>query len=99
MDILLEEEKIPVREEVQGFCDILGFDPLYLANEGKVIAFVNEEDTDKVLAVMREHKYGKEARIIGKVIDKAIGEVGLRTSIGGIRIVDMPQGEQIPRIC
>lgn len=97
--ILLEEDNIPVREEVRGFCDILGFDPLYLANEGKLIAFVNEEDTDKVLDIMRKNKYGKDARVIGKVIDKAIGEVGLKTEIGGIRIVDMPQGEQIPRIC
>lgn len=97
--ILLEEENIPVREEVRGFCDILGFDPLYLANEGKAVVFVNEEDTDKVLEVMHRYEYGKNACVIGKVIDKAIGEVGLRTSVGGIRIVDMPQGEQIPRIC
>lgn len=97
--ILLEEDAIPVREEVRGFCDILGLDPLYLANEGKLIAFVNDEDTDKVLDIMRRNKYGKHAKVIGKVVDKAIGEVGLRTAVGGIRIVDMPQGEQIPRIC
>lgn len=97
--ILLEEDSIPVREEVQGFCDILGFDPLYLANEGKLVAFVDQEDTENVLATMHKFEYGKNARVIGKVIDKAIGEVGLRTAIGGIRIVDMPQGEQIPRIC
>ena len=97
--ILLDEKSIPVRDEVRGFCDILGFDPLYLANEGKLIAFVNEEDTDKVLATMHANQYGQNARVIGKVIDKAIGEVGLKTEIGGIRIVDMPQGEQIPRIC
>ena len=97
--ILLEEEAIPVREEVRGFCDILGFDPLYLANEGKLVAFVNEEDTKAVLEAMRTFACGENATVIGKVIDKAKGEVGLRTSIGGIRIVDMPQGEQIPRIC
>lgn len=97
--ILLEEDAIPVREEVRGFCDILGLDPLYLANEGKLIAFVNDEDTDRVLDIMHNNKYGTNAKVIGKVIDKAIGEVGLRTSVGGIRIVDMPQGEQIPRIC
>lgn len=97
--VLLDEEAIPVREEVRGFCDILGFDPLYLANEGKLVAFVDEEDTEKVLSIMREFEYGKNARVIGKTLDKAIGEVGLRTVIGGIRIVDMPQGEQIPRIC
>ena len=97
--ILLEEEAIPVREEVRGFCDILGFDPLYLANEGKLIAFVNDEDTEKVLSVMHKYEYGRHACVIGSVIDKAVGEVGLRTAVGGIRIVDMPQGEQIPRIC
>lgn len=97
--ILLEEDAIPVREEVRGFCDILGLDPLYLANEGKLIAFVNDEDTDRVLDIMHKNKYGINAKVIGKVIDKAIGEVGLRTAVGGIRIVDMPQGEQIPRIC
>ena len=97
--ILLEEEAIPVREEVRGFCDILGFDPLYLANEGKLVAFVNNEDTEKVLSVMHGFEYGKNACVIGKVVDKAIGEVGLKTAVGGIRIVDMPQGEQIPRIC
>ena len=97
--ILLEEEAIPVREEVRGFCDILGFDPLYLANEGKLIAFVNDEDTEKVLSVMHKYEYGRHACVIGRVIDKAVGEVGLRTAVGGIRIVDMPQGEQIPRIC
>ncbi len=97
--ILLEEEAIPVREEVRGFCDILGFDPLYLANEGKLLAFVDEKDTDIVLNAMHANPYGKDAKVIGKVIDKARGEVGLKTTVGGIRIVDMPQGEQIPRIC
>ena len=97
--ILLEEDTIPVREEVRGFCDILGFDPLYLANEGKLIAFVDANDTEKVLSIMHKYEYGKNASVIGKVIDKAIGEVGLKTTVGGIRIVDMPQGEQIPRIC
>ena len=97
--ILLEEDSIPVREEVRGFCDILGLDPLYLANEGKLIAFVNDEDTDRVLDIMHKNKYGTNAKVIGRTIDKAIGEVGLRTAVGGIRIVDMPQGEQIPRIC
>ncbi len=97
--ILLEEESIPVREEIKGFCDILGFDPLYLANEGKLIAFVEAEDTEKVLDIMHSCKYGKNAKVIGKVINKAKGEVGIKTPVGGIRIVDMPQGEQIPRIC
>ncbi len=97
--IIIDEEKIPVRKEVKGFCDILGFDPLYLANEGKMIVFVNPKDTAAVLQVMHENRYGKNACMIGTTNDKSCGEVGLRTIIGGIRIVDMPAGEQIPRIC
>lgn len=97
--VLIEEEKIPVRPEVQGVCDILGFDPLYLANEGKVIAFCAPQDTEKVLAVMHDHRYGQEARVIGHTTDAAAGQVGMRTSIGGIRVVDMPLGNLVPRIC
>ena len=84
---------------VQGVCDILGFDPLYLANEGKVIAFCAPQDTEKVLAVMHDHRYGQEARVIGHTTDAAAGQVGMRTSIGGIRVVDMPLGNLVPRIC
>lgn len=97
--ILLEEEELPIRSSVQGFCDILGFDPIYLANEGKLVAFVDEADAEKVLAVMHENKYGKDAKIIGEVLATPQGEVGLQTSLAGIRVIDMPQGEQIPRIC
>ena len=97
--ILLEEEAVPVRPAVQGFCDILGFDPLYLANEGKLVAFVEAEDAEAILTVMQQSPYGKDARIIGSVVENAHGDVGLRTAVGGIRIIDMPQGEQIPRIC
>ena len=97
--IIVEEDKIPVRKEVRGFCNILGFDPLCLANEGKLIAFVNKNDTSKILDIMHKNKYGKDACIIGTTNDKAAGEVALKTTIGGIRIIDMPAGEQIPRIC
>lgn len=97
--ILLEEEAIPVRPEVAAVCDMLGFDPLYLANEGKLLAFADAADSEKLLAVMRAHPYGKAARVIGKVTDAPKGQVGLSTAIGGVRIVDMPIGEQIPRIC
>lgn len=97
--MLIDEECLPVRREVRGFCDILGFDPMYLANEGKMLIFANKADTAKILAVMHADEYGKNACVIGSTNDTAPGEVGLRTTIGGIRIIDMPAGEQIPRIC
>ncbi|MBQ6130920.1 MAG: hydrogenase expression/formation protein HypE [Selenomonadaceae bacterium] len=97
--ILLDEEKIPVREEVGGVCDILGFDVLELANEGKIITVVPAESAEKILSVMRKNIYGKDAAQIGEVVTNAAGKVGLRTAVGGIRIVDMPTGELVPRIC
>ena len=97
--ILLQEDAIPVRSEVQGVCEILGFDPLYLANEGKMLIFVDAKYTETLLDVMHQHPYGKDACVIGKVTNESIGQVGLQTNIGGIRIVDMPLGGQIPRIC
>lgn len=97
--ILLHEEKIPVREEVHGVCDILGFDPLELANEGKIIAIVPENSAEKILTAMRGNIYGRNAAIIGEIVSQAAGKVGLKTSIGGVRIVDMPAGELVPRIC
>ncbi len=97
--ILLEEEKIPVREEVRGVCDILGFDFLELANEGKIIAIVPAESAEKILSVMQKNIYGKNSAIIGEVTEKFSGKVGLQTVIGGIRIVDMPVGNLVPRIC
>jgi hydrogenase expression/formation protein HypE len=97
--ILIDEDEIPIHAEVQGVCDMLGFDPLYLANEGKCVAFVPAESADKVLKAMRTSPYGQEARIIGEVTAEAPGTVGLRTGIGGIRVVDMPLGNIVPRIC
>ncbi|MBQ1914778.1 MAG: hydrogenase expression/formation protein HypE [Selenomonadaceae bacterium] len=97
--ILIDEEVLPIRPEVQGICDILGFDPLYLANEGKVVAFVPANREHAVLEAMRANPYGREARTIGEVVAEAAGQVGLRTSIGGIRVVDMPLGNLVPRIC
>ena len=97
--ILIDEDSIPIHPEVQGVCDLLGFDPLYLANEGKVIAFVPAESAELLLSVMRQHPYGENACIIGEVTEEAAGQVGLRTAIGGIRIVDMPLGNLVPRIC
>ena len=99
VEIEIDEEKIPIREGVRAACEILGYDPLYLANEGKLIAFVSPEDSLKVLQKMKSNKYGKESKIIGRVTQKSLGRVFLKTKIGGKRIVDMLTGEQLPRIC
>lgn len=97
--ILLDEEAIPVRPEVEGVCDILGFDPLYLANEGKLLAIVPAEKADEIVEEMHKIKYGENACIIGEVTADGAGQVGLETAIGGIRLVDMPMGNLVPRIC
>ena len=97
--ILLDEESVPVRPEVAGVCELLGLDPLTLANEGKLIAVVDSEATEAVLKTMRAHPFGKEARRIGRTTAGEPGEVALRTAFGGIRIVEMPPGELVPRIC
>ena len=97
--ILLDEAAIPVHPAVQGVCDILGFDPLTLANEGKLLAFVPPEDTERVLAVMHADPHGRAACVIGHTTAEEAGTVGLRTSLGGIRVVDLPLGELVPRIC
>lgn len=97
--IRIEEEKILVKNEVGGICELLGFDPLYLANEGKLIAFVDPDHSEKVLTAMQEDTYGKDARIIGEVVSDHDGKVFMTTRIGGTRIVDMLTGRQLPRIC
>jgi hydrogenase expression/formation protein HypE len=97
--IEIEEERIPVREEVKGACEILGLDPLYVANEGKLIAIVAADAADRVVARMREHVYGRDACIIGEVKAEPQGIVAMRTGFGGTRIVDMLVGDQLPRIC
>ncbi len=97
--IELFEEAIPIREETSGLCDLLGFDPLYVANEGKVIIVVPEKESRNVLALLRSHPDGMESSIIGTVTEKHAGTVVLNTSIGGRRIVDIPAGTQLPRIC
>ena len=97
--ILLDEDKIPVRDEVRGVCEILGFDALELANEGKIIAVVPAESVEKILSVMRGNVYGRHAAQIGEVVANSAGKVGLRTALGSVRIVDMPAGELVPRIC
>jgi hydrogenase expression/formation protein HypE len=97
--IVLQEKNIPVRDEVMAACELLGFDPLYVANEGKLLAIVPADRADAVVEAMRRHKYGTEARIIGEVTSEQPGKVVLRTAIGGSRIIDMLVGEQLPRIC
>jgi hydrogenase expression/formation protein HypE len=95
----LDEVAIPIAEEVRGACEILGFDPLYVANEGKCIAIVAPEAADAALAAMRRHPRGREAAIVGEVVADHPGRVILRSRIGGQRVVDMLSGEQLPRIC
>jgi hydrogenase expression/formation protein HypE len=99
VSILLNEKKIPVRPNVAAACEILGFDPLYVANEGKLVAFVAHEHAGSVLKAMRATRYGMDAVVIGEVIDNARGRVLLKTTFGSTRIVDMLAGEMLPRIC
>ena len=95
----LTETRVPISEEVRGACEILGFDPLYVANEGKCLAIVGPDRADEVLAAMRAQPLGRHAAIIGEVVAEHPGRVYLRSRIGGERIVDMLSGEQLPRIC
>ena len=97
--IRIYENKIPVKDEVSGICELLGFDPLYIANEGKLLALIEADSADEVLKIMRKDEFGKDACIIGEVISDNPGNVFMQTLIGGSRIVDMLTGEQLPRIC
>jgi hydrogenase expression/formation protein HypE len=97
--ITIVENLIPVSEEVMGACEILGFDPLYVANEGKLLAFVAPAAAETVLAAMHTHPFGKNAVIIGELVADHPGTVIMKTRIGGSRVVDMLSGEQLPRIC
>ncbi|MBI5643426.1 MAG: hydrogenase expression/formation protein HypE [Deltaproteobacteria bacterium] len=95
----IREDDVPVREAVKGACEILGFDPLYLANEGKLVAVASKESAEKILLAMKKNPLGKDAAIIGEVKAEPKGKVLLETSIGNRRILDMLSGEQLPRIC
>jgi len=97
--MIIEEERIPVRESVRGLCELLGLDPLYLANEGKLIAICPPEAVHPLLTVLKGHPLGKEAEVIGTVTEENPKRVVLRTFIGSHRIVDMLTGGQYPRIC
>lgn len=97
--IEFDEMKVPVRPEVTAACEMLGLDPLFIANEGKLVAILPEKYADGMLEVMHQHPYGKDARIIGRVVEQHRGMVVAKTSIGGSRVVDLPAGELLPRIC
>jgi hydrogenase expression/formation protein HypE len=97
--IRINEVALPIREEVRGACEILGLDPLYLANEGKLAAIVPAKDADRIVEAMRNHPAGAQAALIGEVIEAPAGAVILNTGFGGGRIVDLLVGEQLPRIC
>jgi len=97
--IRIEEDNLPVNEAVQAACELLGFDPLHMANEGKLVAVVAPSDADKILAKMRHNRYGREATIIGEIVKEHPGRVIMKTHLGSSRIVDMPVGELLPRIC
>jgi len=97
--IIIEEERLPVRDEVLAACEMLGFDPLYVANEGKLVAVVAAPDAERVLNAIRKTRYGKEAVILGEVVEGDSGRVVMKTHLGATRIVDMLVGDLLPRIC
>ena len=97
--MMLDEAAIPVQPQVEAACELLGLDPLYVANEGKLVAICAPEDADAVLQAMRAHPLGREAARIGSVIEDGHGFVQMQTRFGGRRVVDWLAGEQLPRIC
>jgi hydrogenase expression/formation protein HypE len=97
--VWIDEARVPVREEVRGACEILGLDPLYVANEGKCLALVDPTRAGAVLDAMRRHPAGSEAVVVGEVVADHPGKVFQRSRVGGTRVVDMLSGEQLPRIC
>ena len=99
LTMAIDERSIPVREDVQGACEMLGLDPLYVANEGRFVAAVAPEDADRALKLLRDHPLGKGAALIGRVTDTPQGRVTLTSAIGSTRLLDMLSGEQLPRIC
>jgi hydrogenase expression/formation protein HypE len=97
--IVFEETEVPVLPAVRSACEMLGLDPFYVANEGKLVAILPEENAEAVLESMREHPFGKDAALVGRVVEDHPGMVLAKTSIGGSRVVDLPAGELLPRIC
>lgn len=97
--IILEEDSLPVQPAVRSACEMLGFDPLYVANEGKCLVIVDREDADRVLTAMRESRYGKDAAVIGRVVANPRGRLLMETGLGSTRVVGVLAGEMLPRIC
>jgi len=97
--VVVEEAKIPVKGEVKAACELLGLDPIYVANEGKMVAVVDPADANKILASMKKNNYGRDAAIIGEVTNEHQGKLVMKTKLGPSRIVDMLSGELLPRIC
>jgi hydrogenase expression/formation protein HypE len=99
MKIAIEQKLIPVREEVHAACEMLGLDPLHVANEGRFVAFVAAPQVERTLEILRRHEVATGAAVIGKVVEKSRPLVTVKSSLGASRILDMPSGEQLPRIC
>jgi hydrogenase expression/formation protein HypE len=97
--ISIAEKSIPVTEEVKSACELLGLDPLYVANEGRLVAFADPDEADRILNTMKSHPLGRDSVIIGEVTSDNPGTVIMKTEVGGTRVVDMLSGEQLPRIC
>ncbi len=97
--IQIDEEKLVIHESVRGLCELLGFDPLYVANEGKIVMVVGKKDAQKVLATIKGSPFGKEASIIGEICENHKGMAWLNTVVGGKRVIEMLSGQQLPRIC
>ena len=97
--LVINEEDIPVKENVRGMCELLGFDPMYVANEGKVLMVTAAADAQNIVEAMQKHEYGRDASIIGEIVPDHPGKAWLKTCVGGNRIIDLPAGEQLPRIC
>lgn len=98
-NLSVDESAIPVREDVRGACEMLGLDPLYVANEGRFVAFIDQKDIKRALELMQSHPLGQGASLIGKVQSAGSGRVVLKGAIGSERLLDMLSGEQLPRIC
>ena len=97
--LILDEASLPIQPQVLGACDMLGIDPLYVANEGKFVAIVGPDEADAAIAALRAHPQGTNATVVGEIAPEPHGIVALRTSFGGSRIVDMLVGDSLPRIC
>lgn len=99
MGIEIEESSLPLRNSVKAMCEILGFDPLHIANEGKVLIVAGEQRASEIMEVLLNHESGKESSVIGRIVNDHAGRVVLRNQTGGSRIIDSLSGDQLPRIC